>query len=202
MGGLDADNDSYMHDMISAGLNAAKRMKKDPESTGALAGVHEGGEQQDFDKDEVDSGTNNLENVSVEHEDDDGEVKPTECDCSWVVVLAGSMKVTKDADIEGYTPFATLAVEKCALGAGKWYYEAEIMTAGLMQIGWANSNFRLSSDSSDGVGDDTNSYSYDGSRQMKWNGESEIYGLEWNVGDIIGCLIDVSTSYVDITYYL
>ena len=198
MKGLDGEDDSYMRDMISAGMGAVKRMKKESEMEIGSEGREPNIIKAESENDQkVEKGDDKKEEDETEEE-----MKHTECDCPWVAVLAGSMKVTEDAEIEGYSPFGTLAVENCALGEGKWYYEAEILTLGLMQIGWANSNFQLSSDSTDGVGDDMNSYSYDGSRQMKWNKINEVYGLQWTVGDIIGCSIDISKSYVDITYYL
>ena len=36
-----------------------------------------------------------------------------------------------------------------------------------MQVGWANHLFRGDSSNGDGVGDDTNSWAYDGCRQQK-----------------------------------
>ena len=211
---LDGESDMYMRDVISAGLGAAKRMKKEADAEASLVSkgedggvestVHDGKKTETSDEKEIgaDDGHNDDDDDDDEDNDEEDAFKPTECYCSWMTVLAGTMKVTEDLNVEGYSAFSTVAVENCALGEGKWYYEAEILTLGLMQIGWANSDFQLSSDSTDGVGDDVNSYSYDGSRQMKWNKENEVYGLQWKVGDIIGCCLDITFGYVDIMYYL
>jgi len=58
-----------------------------------------------------------------------------------------------------------------------------------MQIGWATQSTRFSL--SDRVGDEITSFAFDGSRRIKWNGESVPWGENWNCGDIIGTLIDL-----------
>ncbi len=40
------------------------------------------------------------------------------------------------------------------------------------------------------MGDDRDSYAFDGSRIKKWNRESLSYGEAWSAGDIIGTLIN------------
>ena len=112
------------------------------------------------------------------------------------------MGVAEQGQVEGYGSFSTAVVDGCQLGQGKWYYEVAVLTAGLVQIGWADHSFQLSCDSTDGVGDDEHSYAYDGSRQMKWNGKSSVYGVYWNAGDVVGCRLDLTTAYADITFYL
>ena len=49
---------------------------------------------------------------------------------------------------------------------------------------------------SDGVGDDTHSFAYDGHRVKKWNGAQIDYGEAWSTGDIIGTLIDFKSKEV------
>jgi hypothetical protein len=71
-----------------------------------------------------------------------------------------------------------------------------------MQIGWANSHFQLSADSTDGIGDDAHSYSFDGARQMKWNGTNEVYGSSWEPGSIVGCELYLSGGVATISYSL
>ncbi len=78
-----------------------------------------------------------------------------------------------------------------------FYYEVQIMTSGVMQIGWASlaTVFR----STDGVGDDPTSYGLDGARKLKWNGGSTEWGKYWSAGDIIGTMIDL--EFGDIQYW-
>lgn len=57
------------------------------------------------------------------------------------------------------------------LTRGKWYYEAEIKTAGCLQIGWADSSFagHCQADRGDGVGDGPSSWAFDGWRRYRWH---------------------------------
>lgn len=54
-------------------------------------------------------------------------------------------------------------------------------------------------ESGDGVGDDSNSWAYDGVRQQKWNGESSDYGQAWRAGDVVGCLLDLDLGTIRYT---
>jgi len=46
------------------------------------------------------------------------------------------------------------------------------------------------------VGDDLDSFSFDGSRIKKWNKGSLSYGEAWSAGDIIGTLINFEEKYI------
>jgi len=81
-------------------------------------------------------------------------------------------------------------VGSLGISKGKWYYEVSLETGGLQQIGWVTSKFEPHSDS-DGVGDDLNSWAYDGHRGLKWHSGSQSYGARWSVGDIVGCALDL-----------
>ncbi|XP_016914333.1 E3 ubiquitin-protein ligase RNF123 [Apis cerana] len=82
-----------------------------------------------------------------------------------------------------------------AVYQGKWLYEIQLGTKGLMQIGWSTVNCKFTQES--GVGDTINSYAYDGNRIRKWNVATYSYGESWLAGDIIGCAIDLDNGYVD-----
>ena len=70
----------------------------------------------------------------------------------------------------------------------------ELLTGGVMQVGWADQFFKGDSENGDGVGDDQHSWAYDGCRQQKWNGEApEDYGAAWSAGDVVGCLLDLES---------
>ena len=69
-----------------------------------------------------------------------------------------------------------------------------LLTDGLMQIGWADSLFRGDSVCGQGVGDHPHSWAIDGFRCKKWNNSSADYGQRWQAGDVVGCLLDLSTA--------
>ena len=75
-----------------------------------------------------------------------------------------------------------------AVYKGKWMYEVQLETSGILQLGFTAPNERFNSE--EGVGDTTHSYAFDGKRQKKWNVKPEIYGEKWTAGDVIGCGVD------------
>lgn len=70
-----------------------------------------------------------------------------------------------------------------------YYYEVQLLTPGIMQIGW--STLRTQFNNHNGVGDDDISYAYDGARSLRWHSGSQEWGAQWKAGDIIGTLIDL-----------
>ena len=57
-----------------------------------------------------------------------------------------------------------------------------LLTAGLMQIGWADHTFVPGGpESGDGIGDVAGSWAYDGVRQQRWNEGQSDYGDAWKV---------------------
>lgn len=80
-----------------------------------------------------------------------------------------------------------------AMTSGIYYYEAELITAGVMQIGLATKQSRFLNYEGFGIGDDDHSLAYDGCRQLIWqNAKSGHTKLNrWKEGDIVGCLIDL-----------
>ncbi|XP_071828280.1 uncharacterized protein [Apostichopus japonicus] len=77
-----------------------------------------------------------------------------------------------------------------------WYYQMELFSDGLIQVGWCSEQCQYSPQKGIGVGDDYHSYSFDGVRQKKWHGpvaeqtEENVYGELWKSGDIVTCLLD------------
>ena len=125
---------------------------------------------------------------------------------SWISPLFGAVEIDdRTSDIRGVSDFGTASVSGCYLSEGKWYYEVEIITTGIIQIGWADESFEGNSNTGDGVGDHHRSWAYDGHRQQKWNGqpEPEKYGKGhemWNTGDVVGCSLDCEAQTM--TFYL
>jgi len=91
-----------------------------------------------------------------------------------------------------YKGFPSVAAKNLLLTSGKWYYEAVVLTSGLMQIGWCDALFAGDSNNGEGVGDDVHSYAYDGFRQKTWhNQKTSNFGTRWNAGDVVGCAVDI-----------
>jgi alpha-tubulin suppressor-like RCC1 family protein len=80
-----------------------------------------------------------------------------------------------------------------ALVGGRWYYEAVLLSDGLMQIGWADALYKGDPERGQGVGDHPHSWAIDGYRCKKWNSSSADYGERWHVADVIGCSIDLDS---------
>jgi len=78
---------------------------------------------------------------------------------------------------------------------GKYMYEAQVQTAGVMQIGWMTPNTIFTSE--DGIGDSRDSFAFDGKRVRKWNVSSVHYGERWTAGDVITCGIDLEEKKVE-----
>ena len=78
---------------------------------------------------------------------------------------------------------------------GKWQYEVTLYTAGLLQVGWATYSSLWSKEY--GVGDNINTYAFDGHRVKKWNVSQQNYGTQWEVGDVVTSCIDLDSGKVD-----
>uniref|UniRef100_A0A8R1Y3I2 RING finger and SPRY domain-containing protein 1 n=3 Tax=Onchocerca TaxID=6281 RepID=A0A8R1Y3I2_ONCVO len=85
---------------------------------------------------------------------------------------------------------------------GIWFYEALILTPGVMQIGFATKQSRFSNQEGYGIGDDDCSIAYDGCRQLIWHNAdcTKIEHDHWKAGDILGCLLNLQDGYVQ--FYL
>lgn len=77
--------------------------------------------------------------------------------------------------------------------SGVWYYEVVIVTAGVMQIGWATKHSKFQNHEGYGIGDDEYSVAYDGCRQLIWhNAKSQPHEHRcWKSGDVFGTLLDL-----------
>ncbi|XP_061398037.1 E3 ubiquitin-protein ligase RNF123 [Musca vetustissima] len=92
--------------------------------------------------------------------------------------------------------FNTIKANVCVFG-GRWMYEVQLHTKGVMQAGWCSKKCVFNENS--GVGDSKLSYGYDGSKQQSWHISTAKYGEKWQVGDIIGITLDIENE--EITYY-
>ncbi|XP_014216363.1 ryanodine receptor-like [Copidosoma floridanum] len=85
--------------------------------------------------------------------------------------------------------FRTYRVEKhYAVNSGKWYFEFEVMTAGLMRVGWAKVDCMPGSM----IGSDENTWAFDGYNEEKvYSGTAEAFGKQWQLGDVVGVFLDL-----------
>eukprot|EP00941_MAST-03F_sp_MAST-3F-sp1_P001008 g1008.t1 len=110
-----------------------------------------------------------------------------------IEALTRNIKIDlKENTIKNRIGFGT-ARSKVPLNKGIGYFEIQIVSGKTMQVGWATELFSPNSDVGNGVGDDSNSWAFDGSRMKRWtNGNGVTYGSKWKNGDIIGCLLDLN----------
>ncbi|XP_026728295.1 E3 ubiquitin-protein ligase RNF123-like isoform X3 [Trichoplusia ni] len=106
------------------------------------------------------------------------------------LVLVGDERVS----VQGLSSFATIRATACVFG-GRWMYEVQLGTKGIMQIGWCTASCIFSMDT--GVGDTAHSYAYDGGRVRKWNVATSPYGQAWLPGDVIGSCIDLDRGTLE-----
>jgi hypothetical protein len=78
---------------------------------------------------------------------------------------------------------------------GKWMYEVQLHTSGIMQLGWVTPVTLYTPE--DGVGDSKDSFAYDGKRVRKWNVASIHYGDQWTAGDVISCGVDFENGNIE-----
>lgn len=97
--------------------------------------------------------------------------------------------------------FSSVGTKGVLLTKGKWYYEVLLITAGCIQIGWADSMFsgHCSAERGDGCGDGPSSWAYDGWRKYLWHKNATVWGCQWQEGDIVGCLLDMDNKIVSFT---
>ncbi|KAG7392478.1 hypothetical protein PHYPSEUDO_000166 [Phytophthora pseudosyringae] len=130
--------------------------------------------------------------VERKRENDDGDSVMQDQSC--VVSVCGRVDIDRSGEVEGLSNFGSISTVGVSLFKDKWFYEVEVVTSGLIQVGWIDGYFQGSSDQGEGVGDHAHSWSYDGNRQRRWNSGSSSYGEKWRAGDIIGCLLDLTTQ--------
>jgi hypothetical protein len=121
-----------------------------------------------------------------------------------LVTLSGDFVVDETAvagwQLQSKSEFGTMALvlDKAPDTDSTIYFEVQVVTGGLAQIGWADlTDFCPDTDSGDGVGDLGSSFAFDGSRCKKFsNGKEEDYGESWKEGDVIGCMYNIQTQVI------
>ncbi|KAL1923497.1 uncharacterized protein VTP21DRAFT_8477 [Calcarisporiella thermophila] len=95
--------------------------------------------------------------------------------------------------------FESVCATHGVTGGGKYAYEIVLKTDGMIQVGWATDRCHFDAAGGNGVGDDSESYSYDGERCMKWHGSVHLpkrYGDRWSKGDVITVALDLDAGKI------
>ncbi len=100
--------------------------------------------------------------------------------------------------------FSSIGTRGILHTSGKWYYEVELLSAGCLQIGWADGSFAGHCQATDrrdgyGVGDGPSSWAYDGWRKYRWHTSATEWGCRWTEGDVVGCCVDMDERVVSFT---
>ncbi|KAK9762029.1 hypothetical protein K7432_012615 [Basidiobolus ranarum] len=96
------------------------------------------------------------------------------------------------------TSFESVRGTMC-ITQGSWFYEVQLVTSGIMQIGWATKQSIFRPEEGVGVGDDDHSFAFDGCRKLAWSSGYPIpYGRgdAWKEGDILGAYIDMNCGII------
>lgn len=111
---------------------------------------------------------------------------------------SGMMNVSPDRlTVQSQSAFSTSRANVCVY-AGKWMYEVQLRSKGVMQIGWCSAQCKFTQDT--GVGDTRNSYGLDGSKRRIWHVYTRNnYGPYWRSGDIFGVCLDMDRGTIE--YY-
>ncbi|KAG7217306.1 hypothetical protein INR49_027850 [Caranx melampygus] len=86
--------------------------------------------------------------------------------------------------------------EKCyGVTQGKWYFEFEAVTVGEMRVGWARPSVRADTE----LGADELAYVFNGFKAQRWHVGTEPFGRQWQSGDVVGCMIDLTEMNIMFT---
>lgn len=70
-----------------------------------------------------------------------------------------------------------------------------VLAPGQAAVGWADAFFSGNALTGKGLGDDDHSYAFDGHTVTKMSaGRATTWGHRWDVGDVIGCALDLNGS--------
>eukprot|EP00551_Chaetoceros_affinis_P004204 CAMPEP_0203663672 /NCGR_PEP_ID=MMETSP0090-20130426/1222_1 /ASSEMBLY_ACC=CAM_ASM_001088 /TAXON_ID=426623 /ORGANISM="Chaetoceros affinis, Strain CCMP159" /LENGTH=742 /DNA_ID=CAMNT_0050526663 /DNA_START=72 /DNA_END=2300 /DNA_ORIENTATION=- len=219
------EQDKKMTNSILEGLSKRKKRKLGDGSSNKADSSNEGAKRNnvgatagDEDEDEGDSTSSILGLSSV-------------CTLSGDVVVEDGKSANSEGSmmVQSKSEFATSAIllslsllngNDNSSGANTGlYYEVTVKTCGIAQIGWAlipkingglklpaTEGFAPNSDTGDGVGDDSFSYGFDGSRGLAFHdGKEKKFGKSgsrtaddacWKDGDVVGCMYDFKNGTI------
>jgi Kip1 ubiquitination-promoting complex protein 1 len=111
--------------------------------------------------------------------------------------MTNLVKISKDRlTLLSQSAFSTLKAN-CCVFSGKYMYEVQLKSKGVMQIGFCSAQCRFTQDT--GVGDTKHSYGLDGSKKRLWHVYTKNYGPYWRSGDIFGVCLDMDNGTIE--YY-
>ena len=112
--------------------------------------------------------------------------------CGKIIATSGDSGIEiNDLSMHARSGFPSALAAGVLLTHGKWYYEINLESSYLMQLGWADLDFIGDSGMGKGAGDDKHSWGFDGYRVLMWAGAQFTWGKKWNDGDVLGCAIDL-----------
>ena len=189
-----------------AQLDENERLGNEQDNDGDNDSEHEVEDDDDEDDNEGEfSSESSRDDLHENDSSDDTIEKSWYCPgpCPIQFVSGRSIINAETLEVSGLpTPvFSSVGTKGIIHTSGKWYYEVELLTAGCLQIGWADGSFagHCQADRGDGVGDGPSSWAYDGWRRYKWHAVATEWGCRWQVGDIIGCAVDMDSYTISFT---
>lgn len=117
--------------------------------------------------------------------------------CKMLPTSGNGQIAINGLDVKWIAAFPSAVLAGCLLTSGKWYFEMQCKKVGnASQLGWADMAFCGSSRGGEGVGDDKNSWAYDGDRanmgQGRWHKlKPTPFGRNWAAGDYVGFALDM-----------
>uniref|UniRef100_A0A8C7IUF0 Ryanodine receptor 1 n=1 Tax=Oncorhynchus kisutch TaxID=8019 RepID=A0A8C7IUF0_ONCKI len=87
------------------------------------------------------------------------------------------------------------AEKSYAVTSGKWYFEFEAVTTEEMRVGWARPNVRADNE----LGADELAWVFNGKTAQRWHVGNDPFGRQWQSGDVVGCMIDLTEQNIMFT---
>ncbi|XP_011189510.2 E3 ubiquitin-protein ligase RNF123 [Zeugodacus cucurbitae] len=136
---------------------------------------------------------NSIHATKTQRVEMDSRLGPEQTICD--IDFTSTVRISADRlSLRSQGSFNTIKANVCVYG-GRWMYEVLLHSKGVMQIGWCSNKCTFNENS--GVGDTKWSYGYDGSKQQIWHISTSKYGDKWQIGDIIGIVIDVEQEKIE-----
>lgn len=139
--------------------------------------------------------------VDDESNDDNSSPKETDVGPNPLSIVSGTATIKEDLTCTlGTGGFPSVGCRGYSVSSGKWYFEVNLLSNGCMQIGWVDNSYEGKADAGEGVGDDSMSWAFDGWRKYLWHETASEWGARWNVGDVVGCYLDMDNLKME--FYL
>jgi hypothetical protein len=216
-------SDSAINDMVLQGLRqASKKSKLSKDKAVPTAALIDSSNEMVKTSSSTSSSTTITDSVPLSQ-------PPAVLSREFVSLASGQIIVEKGVEegivvLTGNSKFASAILTFNKNSPGVWYFEIELLSDGLMQLGWIDDEFQDSANDKegDGIGDDVNghSWAFDGFRNKLLHKGEEIALLaassssssaigdkgikedkkereSWETNDVVGCLLridEVSSS--------